>query len=494
MQMNQGPSTGLIARTIPSDPTPTIEHMFVEAGTKPEEKVAASQEELCEAPTEWIEREIGELAAHIAAAMCRWLELVAEYDRRGAHEAWGFHSCGAWLAWRCSVDPRSAREHVRVARALEELPLVRERFSRGELSYSKVRAITRVASQQTEADLVEMARFATAAQLERLVRGYRRAVSLESAEAAHRDRFLSWEWDEDGSLCIRGRLAPTDGALFLKAIEVGREAIAEREQAIAVCSQGGSAGPEPGQGDGAARAVNGADALLEVAERSLAGGKGNRPAGERHQVVVHADVSSLAGGAEAAGCRIEDGTAICAESARRLGCDASLVSVLHGPKESLDIGRKSRVVPAAMRRALDIRDEGRCRFPGCENHRWVDAHHIVHWARGGETKLSNLLLLCGHHHRLVHEGGFTVARRADGSLTFRRPDGRAVPAVPSPARGSCKALRMGNRAAGVEAMPGALLALGRGERFDRGLAVAGLLARGGPKFALKGRGTVSSPG
>lgn len=187
-----------------------IEHMF---GSIVERSVGEGAEtdplatELETAPTEWIEREIGELAAHIAAATCRWLELVAEFDRRNGHEVWGFHSCGAWVAWRCSIDPRSAREHVRVARALRELPAVRERFSRGELSYSKVRAITRIATPQIEAELVEMARLATAAQLERLVRGYRRAVSLESAVAAYQDRFFSTEWDEDGCLCIRGRLA-----------------------------------------------------------------------------------------------------------------------------------------------------------------------------------------------------------------------------------------------------------------------------------------------
>ena len=160
------------------------------------------------APTEWLEREIGELAAHIAAATCRWLGLVAEFDRRGAHEKWGFHSCGAWIAWRCALDPRSAREHVRVARALEDLPLLKESFGCGELSYSKVRAITRIATPETEAELVEMARLATAAQLERLVRGYRRSVSLESAEAAHRARRLAYEWEEDGSLYVRGRLSP----------------------------------------------------------------------------------------------------------------------------------------------------------------------------------------------------------------------------------------------------------------------------------------------
>ena len=459
------PATADSGRNFLSDGVATLEHMFVEGGaTKVTAESPVEDQGLEGAPTEWIEREIGELAAHIAAATCRWLELIAEFDRRAGYEIWGFHSCGAWVAWRCSIDPRSAREHVRVARALENLPLAHEGFRCGELSYSKVRAITRIATPEIEAELVEMARFATAAQLERLVRGYRRAVSLESAEAAHRDRFLRCEWEEDGSLCVRGRLAPEDGALFLKAIEAGREAIREREERNSAATQGGSAEPGPPQ------PVNDADALMEVAEGSLAGGPPPRPAGERHQVVIHAEGQVLAAGGEAPGCRIEDGPAICSESARRLACDASLVSV----------GRKTRVVPPAMRRALDARDEGRCRFPGCENRRWVDAHHIVHWARGGETKLGNLVLLCSRHHRLVHEGGFSLARKPDGELVFRRPDGRPVPTVPSPIRGSHAELREGNREAGLEILPGASMSLGRGEPYDRELAVGGLLARAGP--------------
>jgi hypothetical protein len=445
--------------------------MFVEGGAKAK-RVDTGAAELQTAPTDWIEREIGELAAHIAAATCRWLELVAEFDRRSAHEAWGFHSCGAWVAWRCSVDPRSAREHVRVAHALEELPFVREKFSQGELSYSKVRAITRIATPEIEDELVELGRFATAAQLERLVRGYRRAVSLESAEAAHRDRFLSYEWDEDGSLCIRGRLTPEDGALFLKALEAGRETIRNREEADLVVPQGGSAEPA-----GQIR-VNGADALMEVAEQSLAGDSSPRPAAERHQVIVHADLKALAGKGAQTGCGLADGPSICAESARRLACDASLVPIFRGPRGALDIGRKARAIPSALRRALEARDEGRCRFPGCENRRWVDAHHIVHWARGGETKLDNLVLLCGRHHRLVHEGGFGVGLMADGSLAFRRPDGRPVPLLPPPTRGSCKELRSSNRGGGRRIAPSASMPLGRGEPFDRELAVAGLLALG----------------
>ena len=286
--------------------------------------------------------------------------------------------------------------------------------------------------------------------------------------------------DEDGSLIVRGRLSPEDGALFLKALEAGKEAIHEREVAHQVCAQGGSAEPEPPSAMREHPRVSRADALAEVAERSLAGESSPRPAPERHQVVIHAEAQALAGGSEEAGCAIGDGPAICAESARRIACEASLLAVLHGPKGELDIGRRSRVVPPAMRRALEQRDEGRCRFPGCENRSWVDTHHIVHWAHGGETKLGNLVLLCGRHHRLVHEGGFGVARGPDGSLCFRRPDGRVVPAVPSPSRGSASQLRERNRAAGVQPVPGALRSLGRGERYDRGLAVEGLLARAGP--------------
>lgn len=457
-----------------SDPFHTIEHMFVEGGVKTNVSPFESETRLDTAPTEWIEREIGELAAHIAAATCRWLELIAELDRRGGHEAWGFHSCGAWVAWRCSIDPRSAREHVRVARALEGLPLVRERFSHGELSYSKVRALTRIATPEIEAELVEMARFATAAQLERLVRGYRRAVSLESAEAAHRDRFLSCEWEEDGSLCIRGRLAPEDGALFLKAIGAGGDAIREREVAGSIDAQGGSVEPRPSQ------RLNGADALMEVAEGALAGNFRPRPAGERHQVIVHADAEALAGAEEEAGCRIDDGPVICAETARRLACDASLLTVLHGKGSVLDVGRKTRAIPPSTRRAIDARDEGHCQFPGCENCRWVDAHHIVHWVRGGQTKIDNLVLLCSRHHRLVHEGGFGVARAADGSFVFRRPDGKPVPAIASPTRGSGEKLRADNRRAKLRIDPNSAMPLGGGEPFDRELAVSGLLARAGP--------------
>jgi hypothetical protein len=175
--------------------------------------------------SERLEEEIGELAAHIHAATCRWLLLIAEFDRREAWKPWGCKSCADWLSLRCALAPGPAREHVRVARRLEQMPLVCAAFASGELSYSKARAITRVVDHADEAELLELARHATAAQLERLVRAYRGVVStqIEHANRAHGERFLSWSWEDDGSLTVRGRLPAEDGALLVQGLEAARD-------------------------------------------------------------------------------------------------------------------------------------------------------------------------------------------------------------------------------------------------------------------------------
>ena len=178
-------------------------------------------------PLERLEREIGELAAHIHAATCRWLGLVAEYDRREGWAEWGCKSCAQWLSWHCALAPPAAREQVRVARRLLELPLIREAFGRGELSYSQVRALSRVATAELESSLLELARYATAAQLERTLRAYRGVVEreLSPADAAHGERYLVCEHDDDGSLLIRGRLPAEEGALVLGALDAARDSL-----------------------------------------------------------------------------------------------------------------------------------------------------------------------------------------------------------------------------------------------------------------------------
>jgi hypothetical protein len=387
-----------------------------------------------ELPLELIEREIEQLAAQINAGNARWLELVAEFDRRVGWGGTGCRSTAEWVAWRCALTPRSAREHVRVARVLPELPLIREAFGSGELSYSKVRALTRVADGESEADLLELARHATAAQLERMVRAARR-VTADEADQNHRDSYVRWYWDDDdGCLHVDAKLPPEDGAIFLRALEAARDSLAQLHDE----RNDGSAEPP---GPAPPPQPTNAESLTAMCDATLARPPTGLTGGERYQLLLHVDASTLATdspGASVAGpgsCAIADGPGISPETARRLACDSSIVGIAARDGATVGVGRRTRSIPPSVRRALVARD-ARCQFPGCERHRFVDAHHIVHWAQGGATELGNLVLLCRHHHRLVHEGGYCLSRASDRRLRFTRPDGVEIsPSPPLPAVG-----------------------------------------------------------
>ena len=434
-------------------------------------------------PLERIETEITALAAHIYAATCRWLLLVGEFDRREGYEAYGFDNCAAWLAWRCGIAPVSAREQARVARCLRDLPAIRASFARGQLSYSKVRALTRVATAECESELLELARHATAAQLERIVRSYRR-VTLADAERAHERRHLSYRWEDDGSLSIRGRLDPEEGALFLQALAAAhdqlRSAAEEGDDPTQMGGFGVSAETPQAQdaAEDALKPTN-VDAFVTIMDRALAGDAAQASGGDRHQVVVHVDAGRLVDDDADGRCGLEDGPAISSQTARRLACDASLITIAETDGSALSVGRKTRTVPPSLRRALRSRDRG-CRLPGCTHHRFTDAHHIHHWALGGETSLENLVTLCRRHHRLLHEGGFTVERKPEGELLFRRPDGEELPAVPDLPPGHPAAVPAANRRAGLQINPETCASLSAGERFDLDLTVAGLIHLVGP--------------
>jgi hypothetical protein len=344
---------------------------------------------------------------------------------------------------------------VRVARRLRELPLVREAFGSGELSYSKVRAITRVATPEIESSLVELARHATGAQLEKVVRGYHGALAatLAMARSAHEQRYLSWSWADDGSLRVEGRLPAEEGALLLSALEVAEE-------------------PHPSIPAGARRA----DALISIARSTLAAESAPRAGGDPCELVVHVDAQTLAAEDIKERCELADGPALAPETARRLGCDAAVVRILERDGRPLSVGRRTRTIPPALRRALRARDDG-CRFPGCTHRRFLHAHHIHHWARGGPTALENLLQLCSHHHRLVHEGGYTVERAGPQSVRFRRPDGRAIPSVPQNARPAGPTLERQHRTGGLDIHDKTCMPRSAGDPLDYGIAVEGLLAR-----------------
>jgi hypothetical protein len=397
--------------------------------------------------------EICFLAAHLHAGDHRLLTLIAEFDRLGGWKLSGHRSCAHWLAFRTGIDLGACRERVRAARALVDLPAISASMGRGELSFSAVRALTRVATPENESDLLELATGATAAQLERMVRGYKlgsRQSELDRERERQESRTLSVFPDSDGMYVVQGRLTPEQGALLMRAVEAGSDSLFTAKGIPAGVSAEASS-------DNAAQRR--ADALALLAERALAAGFGNDSPlsgtkAERYQVVLHVDSETLTEDGDGLGrSELEDGTRVSAETSRRLCCDASVVPIGHARDGSiLDIGRRTRTIPPSIRRALESRDQG-CRFPGC-GLRFTDAHHVRHWADGGETRLDNLLLLCPHHHRLVHEEGWRIEWWAGEKPAFIDPRGQVHlnqrPAPPKLSDDPVRDLIESNRTRGVE--------------------------------------------
>ena len=434
---------------------------------------------------EALEREITDLCAQINAANYRLLQLIVALENESPWGAWGVTSCAHWLNWRCGIGLNAAREKVRVAHALVQLPDISKAFSTGELSFSKVRALTRIADSGSESELLHLARQATAAQVEKLVRGYRSVERLqenERATAQRASRGLTYFYDEDGSLVIHARLPAEEGALVLQALEAAMDA---QNAAASEADESGNVtavtpvatGDTPESDDVTAvtsttenrPAQRRADALTTMAQTTLRHGPDSPGASERYQVVVHVTAETLA--MDAAGrCELESGQRLATDTVRRIACDSSLLRITEDQAGNpLDIGRKTRVVSPALRRALQARDGG-CRFPGCTHRRHIDAHHIEHWANGGETSIDNLTLLCRHHHHLVHEGGFGLERTADGHLRFTRPDGRVIDAYPTlPATGSADELRGNPQVADASSW---IIPTGA---LDYGIAIEGLM-------------------
>ena len=418
---------------------------------------------------------IAELSARIQAATYELLCYLREFDRQHGWE--GFRSCAHWLNWRTGLDLGAAREKLRVAAALAALNHLSAAMACGRLSYSVVRALTRVATPATEARLVAVACGATGAQVERLVRAWRQADQEAQPDAEQvrvARRTLSTRVDDDGMLVLRARLTPEVGAVVLRALEAALEQV-----------------PPAAEGDAASSAQRRADALGLVAESALAGGLDPGSPGDRFQVTVHVEAETLCS-REAASAAADTSAETCAidpaapepatpaadaatgqapiepavglhlaaaahdggpaaaapdagqavieqaggihvgqEAARRVACDAGLVVLRHAPDGgALDVGRRTRTIPTALRRALEGRDRNQCQFPGCSS-RHCDAHHVVHWADGGPTQLANLVLLCRFCHRAVHEEGFQVVADSAGRFQFLRPDGAPLPAVPA---------------------------------------------------------------
>ena len=469
-------SAGVVARDVGSAPSGagarTASPDAIPVPPRPEPVSAPSPSEAGK-PDDDLARlgdRIAELAAGINAAEAQMMALIADFDRRGGWKD-DFGSCAEWLAWRIGIKIGPARERVRAARALENLPQTAGALRAGSISYAKVRALTRVATPESEAKLLEFARAGSAANLEQMVRMWKklsRDEELTVEQARHRSRAFSVFVDGDGMYVVKGRLEPEVGAVLMRAVEAASDALFRGEgDARDAAGSGSGVSGEAGDACAGAKARDPriektdprpepkqrrADAVGLLAERALAMGFGDgeprdsrngsepdpRPQArprvetgtraERYQVMVHCDAATLAAEGEPGRSDL-DGIRVSAETSRRMACDAAVVAMVHAKDGSmLSVGRRTRTIPPHLRRALEERDRG-CRFPGC-GCRFTEAHHVKHWADGGETSLGNTVLLCRRHHRAVHEGRMKLSVATDGTVVFFTRGGKMLADAP----------------------------------------------------------------
>ncbi len=437
--------------------------------------------------------EIAATAASIDAARHALLTTIRTFDDLKGWAAQGATSCAAWLSWRIGIGLGAAREQVRVARRLAELPRLDEALKKGEISYTKVRAMTRVATPANEELLMHQARGSTGAQLERICAAFARLPDGARPTDPER-RYVRKRTHRDGTMTLEMRLLPDEvdelwGALRetqkqLAPSQEERPSMADaalhwarlEAQAMA-CAAGGEAAVD-GEPE---RGASPKDQPPEPESAALDGPPSHAPSTTHHLglaaapramqplLFVHLrpehldarlpsvpanDIDHL----ERWRAELHDGTLISGDSLKRIACDCGLVTALvDGRGTPLELGRRRRTVSVPLMRALRLRDRG-CRFPGCKRRAYTQAHHIQHWCDGGETNEDNLVLLCQQHHVAVHEGGCDVELRREESgptFIFRDPDGRLIPddpGRPALSEEGLASLRKRQRARGIDAI------------------------------------------
>jgi hypothetical protein len=390
------------------------------------------------------------LAGTLAATEAEFLLLVAELDDRGLWGRPGLRSAAHWLSWRLGMRLGAARERVRVGHALRQLPAIATAFGAGQLSYCKVRALTRVATPTTESELLEIGMGTTGAQCEQVVRAWRTVLTAETSASSQLSRSMRRRTEADGSVVYTLRVASDDAPVVDAALGLARAAVLDEHGRPVETAEETALAAEITCEPPAVRAD--ADAFLLLAESFVAASGPTGKRGDGLEVVLHADLTTLLAAPEQteqpgtgapdagapehrppgrAGIRSPSGQPLLTATALRRMCESSVRVFLTNPDgRPLDLGRRVRHATKKQRRVLHLRHDGHCGFPGCTQRRRLIPHHVQWWIHDGPTDLDNLILLCPAHHRAVHEVGYTVRALGDGRFAFTRPDSTPVPETP----------------------------------------------------------------
>lgn len=370
-------------------------------------------------PLERLEEEISGFASRIASATATWLLWIAAYDRRRGWTSWGVKSCAHWLNWQCGMSPRTAREHVSVARTLETTRLLRQTFLDGELSFSKVRAICRVVAPENEEELVRIAKISTASQLDRIVG---KMPNNKPDDADDHPFDVTYSANGDGTMTMTITADAADILQAKKAVQLASAAVIDRELV-----------------DGESKSdtierLGGMKQIRSTTTCQVLTGTIDAPRNVIESALVVAEIDTLAG-VDPEGEATVDNVRVDPAVVQRLCCDAKIQTALMNGGQEVGLGSEQRIVPRALRRLLLRRDHGMCQFPGCESEHRLHAHHIIHWAKGGPTELANLISVCDFHHHKLHEGGWNI-EVTDRGFVFVDPAGtrHLVPVLRLPTR------------------------------------------------------------
>jgi len=408
------------------------------------------------------------LAGEENANLCRQLELLVRFDEIEGWRDHGAKNCAQWMNSYLQVDFRTAWERLRVGKKLADLPIIRNFFKNGKLGWSKIRILTRVANATNEEMLAHASLDSSVSDVQRICQEFRwnddvpeTSESLK-AELQWKRRSLSWHQLADGSTQIRIVLPPERAANFLHAIEQCEEILYEESMANEIKND--SSHREDSQlnnncihesiiDSDITPSQRRADAAVLMAERSIAYNGEHASPADRYQVVMNIDVDSLSVHSNQTSSddqvatehgqskrqsvpirnpMIEGVGSVPVETARQVACDCSFTQLVSGNGEPISVGRKQRMWPASMRRAILTRDR-HCQFPGCPSHRFLQIHHIHHWADGGVTSIENGVCLCQHHHQLIHTGKYKIERIGELATEgaddggYRENKGRLLP-------------------------------------------------------------------